>query len=295
MTLTTTTDSTTSATPSPILPVKKTGTRVFGYVVLAIALAVAIAIIANPNFKWGTVGRYFFDPNIMVGIVNTILLTVASMVAGTVIGTILALMKLSRATQLTVIAEGYIWLFRGVPLLVQLLFWFNLAALFPDLGFGIPGTDFFMGINTNAIISPFMAAFLALALHEGAYMAEIIRSGILSIDKGQTEAAEALAMESSSVMFRIILPQAMRVIVPPTGNQIISMLKTTSLVSVIAFNDLLYSAQIIYSGNYQVIPLLLVASLWYLVIVSLLTLVQSRIERHFARSTHVVTAKKVGV
>ncbi|MCQ9385708.1 amino acid ABC transporter permease [Brevibacterium sp. 50QC2O2] len=274
-----------------ILAPKKTGTRVFGYIVLVLVIALVIVIAVNPNFKWGTVGSFMFDPNILVGIVNTLLLTVCAMAAGIVLGAVLALMKLSNATQLQILAEGYIWIFRGIPLLVQLLFWFNMAALFPKIGIGIPGTDVFVGFNANELISPFMAGFLALALHEAAYMAEIIRSGIMSIDKGQTEAAEAVAMRPSQVMFRIILPQAMRVIIPPTGNQVISMLKTTSIVSVIALNDLLYSSQIIYSTNFQVIPLLLVASIWYLIIVSLLTLVQNRIERHFNRSTHVITGK----
>ncbi|GAA2104580.1 MULTISPECIES: amino acid ABC transporter permease [Brevibacterium] len=274
-----------------ILPPRKTGTRIFGYGVLALVVVLTAVVATNPNFRWATVGGFLFDPNIFVGIANTLLLTVLSMVAGTVIGTVLALMKLSKATQLHVVAEGYIWLFRGIPLLVQLLFWFNLAALFPTLGIGVPGTGAFLELNANELISPFMAGFLALALHESAYMAEIIRSGILSIDRGQTEAAEALAMRPGQIMRRIILPQAMRVIVPPTGNQVISMLKTTSLVSVIALNDLLYSAQIIYSSNYQVIPLLLVASIWYLVMVTVLTLVQGRVERYFSRSTHVVTSK----
>lgn len=278
--------------PAAILPVRKTGIRIFGYAVVLVVVVAVIGLARNPNLKWSVVGQFLFDPNILIGILNTLLLTLLAMVAGTVIGTVLALMKLSRTPQLVLVAEGYVWIFRGIPLLVQLLFWFNLAAIFPKLGIGIPGTPFYQAVNANEIISPFMAAFLALALHEAAYMAEIIRSGILSIDRGQTEAAGALAMTPAQIMRRVILPQAMRIIIPPTGNQVISMLKTTSLVSVIALNDLLYSAQVIYSANYQVIPLLMVASIWYLVIVSLLTLVQGRIENHFSRSTKIVTSRR---
>ncbi len=266
-----------------VLPARQGGLRAFGIATLVVILAAIITIAFNENFKWPTVGEYLFDRNILIGISNTLLLTALSMVAGTFLGIVLALMKLSSARQFNLIADGYIWLFRGVPLLVQLLIWFNLAALFPQIGIGVPGTDFFIGFNANELISPFTAALLALTLHEAAYMAEIIRSGILSIDGGQAEAASALGMRPAAIMRRIILPQAMRVIIPPTGNQVISMLKTTSLVSVIALNDLLYSAQIIYSANYRVIPLLLVASFWYLVMVTILTLVQSRVERYFGR------------
>lgn len=279
-------------TTERVLPARQGGLRAFGIATLVALIAAIIALAFNENFKWPIVGEFLFDRNILIGISNTLLLTLCSMVAGTLLGVLLALMKLSSAKQFSLIADGYIWLFRGVPLLVQLLIWFNLAALFPSIGIGIPGTEWFIGFNANQLISPFTAALLALTLHEAAYMAEIIRSGILSIDSGQTEAAAVLGMRPGQIMRRVILPQAMRVIIPPTGNQVISMLKTTSLVSVIALNDLLYSAQIIYSANYKVIPLLLVASFWYLVIVTLLTLVQSRIERHFGRSELARAGKK---
>jgi polar amino acid transport system permease protein len=280
-------EATRPAAPTPtqqILPERQGGMRALGIVALVALVLGVVAIAFNENFKWPVVAEYLFDRNILIGISNTLILTVLSMVGGTVLGVVLALMKLSAARQLNVIADGYIWLFRGVPLLVQLLFWFNLAALFPNIGVGIPGTGYFVGFNANEIISPFTAALLALTLHEAAYMAEIIRSGILSIDDGQREAAAALGMRPGKIMRRIILPQAMRVIIPPSANQVVSMLKTTSLVSVIALNDLLYSAQIIYSANYQVIPLLLVASFWYLVMVTILSYVQARAERHFGRS-----------
>lgn len=270
-------------TPTAILPSRNRGVQVLGVAVLIILIIVTVSIIFNDNFRWAAVGEYLFHVNILTGIANTILLTAISMLAGTVIGTVLAMMKLSTSKSLNAMAEGYVWLFRGIPLLVQLLIWFNLAALYPTIGFNLPGENLDFLVNTNALISPFSAAVIALTLHESALMAEIIRSGILSIGKGQTEAAQALAMQPGQVTKRIILPQAMRVIVPPTGNQLITMLKTTSLVSVIALNDLLYSAQIIYSANYQVIPLLIVATIWYLVMVTVLTIIQAKIEQRFGR------------
>lgn len=270
-------------TPPRVLPQSHLTSRIIGWVAAALAVAFLVTIALNENFRWHIVGEYFFAANIQVGIVNTILLTVISMVVGTLLGAVLALMKLAPAKSLQAIADAYIWFFRGIPLLVQLLFWFNMAALFPQMGLSVPALGIEWLLNTNALISPFMAAVLALTLHEAAYMAEIIRSGILSIDKGQSEAAGALAMNPRQVMVRIVLPQAMRVIIPPTGNQVISMLKTTSLVSVIALNDLLYSAQVIYSSNYQVIPLLLVASIWYLIMVSVLTFFQGKLEAHYGK------------
>lgn len=269
-----------------ILKQRRVGLRIFSVIALVLLVAITVIVASSENFRWHIVGKFLFDPNILVGVGNTLILTFLSMLVGTLIGVFLALMKLSGLRELEWIADGYIWFFRGVPLLVQLLFWFNLAALFPQIG--IPGV---LELNANEVISPFMAAFLALALHEGAYMAEIVRSGILSIDRGQSEAAGALGFTPQKIMASVVLPQAMRVIIPPTGNQVISMLKTTSLVSVIAINDLLYSSQIIYSANYQVIPLLLVACVWYLLLVTVLTLIQSRIERHFSRSSLVAVGR----
>jgi len=180
-------------------------------------------------------------------------------------------------------AGGYIWLFRGTPLITQLIFWNFLASLYPRLGLGIPFGPTFVSVDTNAVISVFTAALLGLGLNEAAYMAEIVRGGIQSVDGGQSEAAGALGLSRGQTLRRIVLPQAMRVIVPPTGNETISMLKTSSLVSVIALNDLLYTAQSIYGINYQVIPLLVVASLWYLIVVSVLSVGQSFVERRYGR------------
>ena len=169
-------------------------------------------------------------------------------------------------------------------MLVQLIFWYNLGALFPELSIGIPFTSWGLSMPTNTLISPVTAAVLGLGLNEGAYMSEIIRSGLLSVDAGQRQAATALGMTRGKALWRIVLPQAMPVIIPPTGNQTIGMLKTSSLVSVISLSDLLYSAQTIYSRNFQTIPLLIVACLWYLAATTVLSFLQARIERHFARS-----------
>jgi len=248
-------------------------------IVVLAAIGILVSIFGNERFGWPVIATYLFHPSIMAGIGQTLLLTLVCMVLGTLIGGVLALMRLSSSPPLQWIASVYTWFFRGVPLLVLLLFWFNLSALFPDLAIGLPGMDPIITLNANEIISPFLAAVLALSLHESAYMAEIIRSGLSAVDHGQREAAQALGMKPSKVDSRIIIPQSMRIIVPPTANQVISMLKSTSLVSVIALSDLLYSSQIIYSSNYQVIPLLVVATIWYLFLVSLLTLLQARVEK----------------
>ena len=196
----------------------------------------------------------------------TLELTVLAMPIGIVLGVVLALMRLSPNPLLSSASWFYIWLFRGTPVLVQILFWFYIAALFPTIDLGVPFGPSFIHLDGNTLITPFVAGMLGLGLNEGAYMSEIVRAGIISVDEGQTDAAHALGMTRLQTMRRIVLPQAMRVIIPPTGNETISMLKTTSLVSVIAVTELLYSVQLIYARNYQTIPLLIVASIWYLVV-----------------------------
>jgi len=192
-------------------------------------------------------------------------------------------MRLSPNPLVSTASWIYIWLFRGTPVLVQILLWYNVAALYPRLSLGVPFGPQFIHLNAATYITPFVAGMLALGLNEGAYMAEIVRAGIISVEEGQTEAAQSLGMTRLQTMRRIVLPQAMRVIVPPTGNETISMLKTTSLVSVIATTDLLYSVQLIYSVNYRTIPLLLVASIWYVIVTTVLSIGQFYLERHFGR------------
>jgi polar amino acid transport system permease protein len=216
------------------------------------------------------------------GLRLTLLLTVVAQFLGIVIGIILAIMRLSSNRVLARAAWIYIWFFRGTPLLVQLIFWYNISALYPEISIGIPfGPTFWQG-NANELITPFAVAILGLALNEGAYMAEIVRGGIVGIDRGQSESAKALGMTHMQTLRRVILPQAVKVIIPPTGNQTILMLKTTSLVSVLALADLLYTAQTIYARTFETMPLLMVASLWYLAITSVLTFGQYFLERHFS-------------
>jgi polar amino acid transport system permease protein len=205
------------------------------------------------------------------------------MAVGIVLGVVLATMRLSPNPLVKGASWIYVWLFRGTPVLVQLLFWNFISALYPRISLGIPFGPSFIHANANVLITPFVAAILGLGLNEGAYMAEIVRAGILSVDEGQTEAAQALGMTRMQTLRRIVLPQAMRVIIPPTGNETISMLKTSSLVSVIAYQELLYSVQLIYAVNYRQIPLLIVASLWYLIVTSVLSVGQYYLERHFGR------------
>lgn len=248
-------------------------------VVIALILAVSVwACAVNPNFGWGTVWAYLFDRSVLTGIEMTLSLTVVSMVLGAVLGLACAMLKMSGIGFFARLADLYLWFFRSTPLLVQLLFWYNLAALFPNLG--IPGVWL---VPTNDVITPLTAAVVGLSLNEGAYMGEIIRAGLQSVDPAQRETAEAFGMSRSQILLRVMLPQAMRAIIPPTGNQVISMVKATAMVSVIAMDDLLYSVQTIYNENFQIIPLLLVAVIWYLVITSVLTVIQERIERHYRR------------
>jgi polar amino acid transport system permease protein len=255
-------------------------------IVLLLIVVAVHSVATNPRFGWGTVGDYLFDDRILRGLALTLELTVIAMVVGVALGVFFAVMRLSPNPLVAAASSFYIWLFRGTPVLVQILFWSFISALYPRISLGVPfgGPELLSG-NANAIVTPFVAAVLALGLNEGAYMAEIVRAGILSVDEGQNEAAQALGMSRMQTMRRIVLPQAMRVIIPPTGNETISMLKTTSLVSVIATQELLYSAQLIYAVNYLQIPLLIVASLWYLTVTSVLSIGQYYVERRFGRGS----------
>ena len=248
-------------------------------VLIALVGLVLKSVISNRRFEWNIVGRYLFDTHILQGIALTLVLTVVCMVIGILLGTVLAIMRLSQNPVARAVAGTYVGIFRGTPVLVQLLVWFNISALYPVISFGIPG----IALNANMLITPIVAAILGLGLNEAAYTSEIVRAGITSVDHGQVEAARALGLTRGQTLFHIVLPQAMAVIIPPTGNEVVGMLKTTSLVSVLAVSELLYSAQLIYSANFQTIPLLLVASIWYLVLTAVFSTGQYWIERHFAR------------
>ena len=267
------------------VPVRRPGRWLAGFLIVVVAAALLKSVATNPRFGWGTVGEYLFAPTVMEGLLKTIELTFLSMLIGIAIGVLLAVMRLS-PNPIVVAASGfYIWLFRGTPVLVQLLFWAFIAALYPVITLGVPFGPALLSFDANTWITPFVAVLLGLGLNEGAYMSEIVRAGLLSVDEGQEEAAKALGMRRMMTMRRVILPQAMRVIIPPTGNETIGMLKTTSLVSVLAYTELLYAVQLIYAANYKQIPLLIVASIWYLVLTTILSIGQYFIERHYGRGT----------
>ncbi|MGW2651442.1 amino acid ABC transporter permease [Streptomyces sp. NPDC001393] len=267
-----------------IRPISRAGTRVTALVAGLICLLALWSLAHNPAFEWTIVRQYMFKTVTLRGLGVTLYLTIVSLVIGIVGGVVLAVMRLSRNPVLSGIAIGYIGLFRSVPLLVQIIFWGYLGALYKHIGLGIPFTNItFFSYPTNELISPTMAALLALGLNEIAYAAEIVRGGILAIDHGQSEAAYSLGMPPALTMRRVVLPQAMRTVVPALGNEVISMVKGTALVSVIAGADLLTNLQNIYSQTYQVIPLLTVASIWYGVLTALLSIPQRYLEKRFGR------------
>ncbi len=252
-------------------------------VVVLLAAMLVYSMLTNPRYQWDVVFSWLLARTILRGLLLTLALTAVSMLTGILLGVVFAVMRGSPNRLLSGAAGVYIWFFRGTPLLVQLVFWFNLSALYPRIVVGVPfGGPELTALNANALISPMTAAFLGLALNEAAYMAEIVRAGIVSVPAGQLQAASALGFTRMTTMRRIVLPQAMRVIIPPTGNQTISMLKTSSLVSVLAIPELLYSAQIVYARTFQTIPLLIVVSIWYLALTSVLTVAQGKIERRFS-------------
>ena len=261
--------------------------------VLAVYGAVLVKfLVTSPELRWDLVSGYIFEASILKGLVMTLKLTVVSMVVGVLLGAVLAVMRLSENPVFRYVAGGYVWLFRGTPILVQLLFWFFLGTVLPRIGLGIPFGPDFVSWDTNDLITPFAAAILGLGLNEAAYMAEIVRAGIGSVDKGQSEAAEALGMSPLTTYRRVVLPQAARLIVPPTANQTISMLKLTSLTLVIGLPELTTTAQLIYGRNFQQIPLLIVASIWYLVLTTILTIIQSRLEKRMSRGVLRTTSKR---
>jgi polar amino acid transport system permease protein len=265
------------------VPVRRPGRWIAAAIVLVLVVAVVRSIATNPRFEWSVVGEYLFDERILEGLRITLELTVISMAIGILLGVLLAVMRLSLNPLVSGASWLYIWFFRGTPVLVQIIFWYFISALYPKIDIGIPFGPAFIHGNANTLIHAFTAAVLALGLNEGAYMAEIVRAGIISVDEGQADAAQSLGMTRLQTLRRIVLPQAMRVIIPPTGNETISMLKTTSLVSVIAVPELLYAAQAIYAVNFKTIPLLITVSIWYLVCTSVLYVGQFYLERHYGR------------
>ncbi|GAB3958588.1 amino acid ABC transporter permease [Streptomyces sparsus] len=260
------------------IPVRHYG-RWIGAVLVLFLLFLVVLAFANGDIKWGTVGEYLTFETILKGAANTLWITLLSMAIGVALGTLLAVMRLSENPVMSTVAWGYIWFFRGTPVLVQLFLWYNLAYVFPILNLG------FYRDEMTDVMTPFLAALLGLGLNEAAYMAEISRAGIQSVDEGQTEAAHALGMSRARTTRRIVLPQAMRVIIPPTGNEFVNMLKTSSLAYAITFGELMNASVTIYSRNLAVMELLLVATIWYLILTTIFSIGQYYLERHFAKGS----------
>ncbi|MFD3870045.1 amino acid ABC transporter permease [Streptomyces sp. NPDC058623] len=269
-----------------VVPVRHYGRWAAAVAAVAALVGLGGSLAKNDNLHWDVVGHYLFADLIFDGLATTLWLTAAAMALGLGLGTLIAVMRLSSSPVLYGLATFFVWVFRGTPLLVQIIFWGYAAALYKYVLIGIPFTDItFFSIETNSLLTPAVAALLALGLNEAAYASEIVRAGIQSVDPGQAEAAHSLGMRPALTMRRIVLPQAMRVIIPPMGNETINMLKMTALVSVISAHDLMSNIQDVYAQNYQVIPMLVVASLWYLALVTLLGIPQAWLERRYGRGT----------
>ncbi|MCT2591818.1 amino acid ABC transporter permease [Streptomyces sp. N2-109] len=260
------------------IPVRHYGRWVSAVLVLALLALLGVAL-SGAQIQWSTVPDYLDYETVLRGAGNTLLITVLGMLVGVVLGTLLAVMRLSKNPVVSSVAWGYVWFFRGTPVLVQLMLWYNLALIFPLLDLG------FYKDEMNDVMTPFLASLLGLGLNEAAYMAEISRAGIQSVDEGQTEAAHALGMTGGRTMRRIVLPQAMRVIVPPTGNEFINMLKTSSLCFAIQFDELMKAVTDISSRNLAVMELLMVATIWYLVLTTVFSVGQFYVERYFQRGS----------
>ncbi|WP_082574755.1 amino acid ABC transporter permease [Arthrobacter sp. Soil763] len=268
-------------TAIPVVPLRHRGRWVVGALAILAFAWLGMSLATNPNIRWNKVAEYLFFPKILDGLWVTLMISVLATLLGLVLGIILAIMKLAHNPVLNWLSTLYIWFFRGTPVLVQLIFWYNLAFLFPSLVIQIPFTNIGYMWNTNDVMTGFNAALLGLGLNLAAYFAETVRAGIQAVDAGQTEAAYALGMTPGKRMRKIVLPQALRIIIPPTGNEFISMLKTTSLVYVVAGNDLMTNASQIYKQNNLIMELLIVASLWYMLMTAVATYFQTKLEARF--------------
>lgn len=268
-----------------VLP-KRPWKRWLSLLIAAVVLYLLIAsLVANPNVHWHVVGDYLFDRAILSGVMVTITLTLGTMFFGSVLGLVIAIMALSSSTPLRAAAQSYIWLFRSVPPLVQIIFWYNLALFMPKIELGLPLLESpWLVLDTNALITPFVAALIGFSLNEAGYMAEIFRSGYMSVPRGQLEAARGLGMTDTQAFIKVIAPQALRIIIPPTANEAVTVLKGTAVVFAISVADLLTEAQIIYSTNFEVIALLIVVSLWYIAMATVLMAFQRYLEKHLSTS-----------
>ena len=265
-------------------PVPRPGTWISAAIVAVLGAMLLHALVTNDKFHWGTVWFFFREIHVVRAVGWTLLLTLLAMVIGIVLAVTTAIMRQSSNLILRWVAVSYLWFFRGTPIYTQLVFWGALSALYQHLSLGVPFGPEILTFRTTSVFTPFVAAVLGLGINEGAYLSEIVRSGLASVDPGQAEAAGALGMSKGQILRRIVLPQAMRVIVPPTGNETISMLKTTSLVLAVPFTlDLTFVTNSYASFTYQTIPLLIVAALWYIIITSILMVGQHYLERYYGR------------
>lgn len=278
-----------AVTGDTVVPVVQPARR-YGVVSMASAIAVLSAgalilwtAITDKAFEWPIFANYFFAAPVLAGVGMTLVLTFFAGLVAVVLGTILAVMRMTSNPILIAASTSYAWFFRGIPVLVQLIFWYNLALLFPAISLGFPGLGWLFAVPTNLVVTPFTAAILGLGLSMAAYMGEVIRGGIISVGAGQIEAIRSLGMTHGQGLRRIILPQAMRVVLPPVGNELIGLLKWTSLASVISVTELMEQTNLISSRNFHVIPLLMVAVLWYLAITTIFSVAQGWLERHFGK------------
>jgi polar amino acid transport system permease protein len=284
------TDVDTSAPKSPAaidaVPLRHPWRWVAAVVIVILVVLFVYGAATNDAFRWNIYSEYLFNERVLtVGVLNTLQLTIYSMAVGILLGVVLAVMRLSDNPVFKAVSWVYLWIFRGTPIYVQLVFWGLIPTIYQNLQLGVPFGPSFFSFNLQVLSIPFLLAILGLALNEAAYMAEIIRGGISSVPEGQFEASTALGMSWGMAMWRTVLPQAMRVIIPPTGNQLISMLKTTSLVTAVPFTLDLYgiTSREIAAREFEPVPLLLVAATWYLVVTSILMVGQYYLERYFAR------------
>ncbi|MFJ4359452.1 amino acid ABC transporter permease [Streptomyces massasporeus] len=266
-----------------VVPTRHYARWAAGAAVVVLVAQFAHGLVTNPVWEWGVFSDYVLSETIVRAAWVTLQLTAYATVLGFLLGTVLAFMRLSRSPVLSTVAWTYIWVFRSIPMIVQLVFWFNLSALYKELGVGIPFGPVFWSVDSNTLIGTIGAAVIGLTLHQAAYAAEIVRGGVIAVDPGQLEAAAALGIPRLRQIRRIVLPQAMRAILPTAGNEIIGLLKGTSVVYVMSIGELFYQVQVIYGRNGRVIPLLLVATAWYVVLTSLLSVAQYYVERRYAR------------
>ncbi len=268
----------------PIVPLRHPWRWVGAGLVMLLGLWILKVLATTEAFEWDVVGRYLFSASVLKGVLQTLIMTVAAMVVGVVIGTSIAIMRLSANPVFNAVASLWQWFFRGTPTLVQLIFWYNLSTVFPRITLDLFGFELF-SYGTNEVMTPFLASLLGLGLNFSAYYSEIVRAGILSVDEGQLDAAAAYGLSTARTLWHVVLPQAMRVIIPPTGNETIGMLKWTSLATVISYSELLFSVQAVYNLTFEVIPLLIVAALWYLFLTTILSIGQHFLEKRFSKGT----------